>query len=82
MIINPADGPVKAELTITARPIVQNLGPGTLYYSSSPVNIATEGLKMVPEAVYELPTSLVEGVGAIYLVAVGAVCDVRILNVG
>lgn len=82
MIISPEQGPVKAELTITARPIVQNLGPGTLYYSASPTNIATEGLKLVPNAVYELPTSLVEGVGAVWLEAVGSVCDVRILNVG
>ena len=82
MIINPSDGPVLAALTRTARPIVQNLGPGTLYFSSREANIATEGLKLVPNAVYELPTSLVEGIGEVWLEAAGSVCDVRILNVG
>ena len=66
----------------TCRPIVQNLGPGTLYLGTSATDIATVGLKMPVNAVYELPAPLVEGPGKIFLRAVGDDCDVRILNVG
>jgi hypothetical protein len=82
MIITPEQGAVMAEMSRTARPIFQNLGPGTLYFSTSPDNVASVGLRMPPNAVYELPTVLVEGAGEIWFVAVGGVCDVRILNVG
>jgi hypothetical protein len=82
MIIDPAAQAVRAPLSRTARPIIQNLGPGTLFMSSTSTNIASEGLKLVTNAVYELPTSLVEGLGEVWLVATGDVCDVRILNVG
>ena len=81
MIISPSDGATKAPLSRTARPIFQNLGPGTLYFSTASANVATEGLKLPVLAVYE-PTSLVEGAGEVWFVAVGDTCDVRILNVG
>jgi hypothetical protein len=64
------------------RPIVQNLGPGTLYLGTSAAGIATKGLELPTLAVYELPATLVEGAGRIYLRAVGDDCDVRIINVG
>jgi hypothetical protein len=65
-----------------SRPIVQNLGPGTLYLGTSPSNLASTGLELPEAAVYELPTVLVEGAGKIFLRAIGDDCDVRIINVG
>jgi|LakMenEpi03Aug12_release.lakeMendotaPanAssembly.Ray.scaffolds.fasta_scaffold1125369_2 hypothetical protein len=65
-----------------SRPIVQNLGPGTLFLSTSSTNIANVGLELPEAAVYELPAVLVEGAGKVYLRAVGDSCDVRIINVG
>ena len=82
MIIAPANGPVKPALSRTARPIVQNLGPGTLYLNTSSQNVVASGIKMEPMAVYEFPTSLVEGAGELWFEADGDVCDVRVLNVG
>jgi hypothetical protein len=82
MIITPEQGPVSSGVSGSKRPIFQNLGPGTLYFSTSPANIATEGIKMPVNAVYEMPTTLVEGAGAIWFVAVGGTCDIRIINVG
>lgn len=65
-----------------SRPIVQNLGPGTLYLGTSPASLATVGLELPVGAVYELPDTLVEGAGQICLLASGDNCDVRIINVG
>ena len=64
------------------RPIVQYLGPGTLFLGNSPANLATAGIELPEAAVYELPAVLIEGAGSIYLRAVGDDCDVRIINVG
>jgi hypothetical protein len=82
MIIAPAGGPVKPSLSRTARPIVQNLGPGTLYFNTNNQAVIATGIKMEPMAVYEFPTALVEGPGEIWFQADGGTCDVRILNVG
>lgn len=65
------------------RPVVQNLGPGTLYLSTSATNITTVGIALPINAVYELPAVLLEGASRIYLHATGVGgCDVRIINVG
>jgi hypothetical protein len=65
------------------RPIVQNLGPGTLYLSTTGTNVDTVGLALPINAVYELPAVLMEGAGRIYLRATGVGgCDVRVINVG
>jgi hypothetical protein len=82
MIITPAQGATQAPFSRTARPIFQNLGPGTLYFSTSETNVSINGLKLPVNAVYELPTSIVEGAGEVWFLAVGANCDVRMLNVG
>lgn len=65
-----------------SRPVVQNLGPGTLYLGTSASNLPTVGLELPVAAVYELPAVLVEGAGKVFLRAVGDDCDVRIINVG
>ena len=82
MIISLAAGSVKPTLSKTARPIVQNLGPGTLYFNTNGNDVINTGIKMLPLAVYEFPTTLVEGPGAVWFQAEDDYCDVRILNVG
>ena len=64
------------------RPIVQNLGPGTLYLGTGSADLTTKGLKLPINAVYELPATLMEGAGQVFLRADGGNCDVRIVNVG
>jgi hypothetical protein len=82
MIVVAGAAAVQAPFSATARPVFQNLGPGTLYFNTSNANVATEGLKLPVNAVYELPVTLVEGAGEIWFVAVSGNCDVRIINVG
>lgn len=82
MIVSAGAPAVQAPFSPTARPIFQNLGPGTLYFSTGPTDVATTGIKLPVNAVYELPTVLVEGAGEIWFVAVSGNCDVRIINVG
>lgn len=64
------------------RPIIQNLGPGTLYLGTSTEDLYTVGLQLPPNAVYEMPATLVDGAGKVCLLAAIDDCDVRILNVG
>jgi hypothetical protein len=71
-----------APFNSSTRPIIQNLGPGILYVGTSPESLATYGLKMPVNAVYEMPAILVEGPNRLCLLASGDECDVRILNVG
>jgi hypothetical protein len=66
----------------TTRPIIQNLGPGNLYLGQSTTNLSTKGLKLPPNAVYELPAVLVDGAGKVCLLALDDDCDIRIINVG
>jgi hypothetical protein len=82
MIIVAGQPAVKAPFSRTARPIFQNLGPGNLFFNTSAANVATNGIKLPVNAVYELPTALVEGAGEVWFVAVSENCDVRIVNVG
>lgn len=82
MIVTPAQGAVDSGYTGTQMPIVQNLGPGTLYVGTSSSNLLTTGLYLPAGAVYEFPQPLVEGAGAVWLLADGGNCDVRIVNVG
>ena len=65
-----------------SRPVIQNLGPGTLYLSNQSANIATNGIVLPVNAVYEVPTVLMEGAGKIVIRAEDDDCDVRIINVG
>jgi hypothetical protein len=80
--------PTRLEMKGSQRPIFQNLGPATLYFSTDTNNIASSGIKMPMNAVYEMPAELSAGAGAIFFVAVSTdpevaqICDVRYLNVG
>jgi hypothetical protein len=84
MIINIASGAVDSGFTGSQQPIIQNLGPGTIYIG--PFNSAEAligiGLKLVPNAVYEYPTTLVEGADKVYIATDTNSTDVRIINVG
>lgn len=64
------------------RPVIQNLGPGDLYLGTGSADLVTKGLKLPINAVYELPATLMEGAGKLFLRADGGNCDVRIVNVG
>jgi hypothetical protein len=82
MIITVAAGAVNSGFTGTTQPVIQNLGPGTLYVGTTADNLTTTGLFLPTGAVYEFPEVVVEGPGAIWLQASGGDCDVRIINVG
>jgi hypothetical protein len=82
MTLTPATGAYNTGYSGNQAPIIQNLGPGTLYVGSTSSNLTTEGLQLPVGAVYEFPTTMVEGAGAVWIQASGANCDVRILNVG
>jgi hypothetical protein len=82
MTLTPATGAYNTGYTATMQPIIQNLGPGTLYVGTSSTNLTTEGLQLTVGAVYEFPKVLVDGAGAVWMQASGANCDVRIINVG
>lgn len=82
MVIATTDGAVDLGYSGTQQPIVQNLGPGTLYIGSDPATLLTEGLQLPPDTAYELPTTLNEGATRIYAQAETDDCDVRTMNVG
>lgn len=90
-MIIPSGQTVKIEDTPGARPIIQNNGDGVLYIGSTatkkmthtagPDGLFENGLKLEKGCVYEVPTTLVEGLGDLWAYADGT-CDVRVLNVG
>lgn len=65
--------------------MVQNLGPGDLYWDvSNAVTVAgaTGGVKISVGATYEFPADLSEGAGSVWLIASVADTDVRYAPVG
>lgn len=82
MIITVAQGAFNTGYTATQMPIIQNLGPGTLYLNTVSTNISTDGLQLPVGAVYEFPKVVQDGAGAVFIQAIGGDCDVRIINVG
>ena len=82
MIITTAQGVYETEYSNTQQPIIQNIGPGTLYISASSTNLLTTGIMLPMGAVYEFPTTLVEGSGKVFIQASVDSCDVRMMNVG
>lgn len=61
-------------------PVIQNLGPGTVYLDTDGDVDATSGLKIDPGAVYEFPIS--GGNMGIWIVASEANTDVRVIELG
>jgi hypothetical protein len=82
MILTTAQGTINTGYSGSQQPIIQNLGPGNLYIGTTNNDLASNGLFLAAGAVYEFPATLVEGGNAVYLLASGGNCDVRILNVG
>jgi len=82
MILTTAAGIVDSGFSGTNQPVIQNLGPGTLYVGPYSTNLSTNGLKLTVNAVYEYPKTLVEGDAKVYIQAIGDSCDVRVMNVG
>lgn len=82
MILTVAAGAVNTELDGSVRPIIQNLGPGTLYFGPFEDNLLTEGLLLPAGKAYEYPEALVVGANALWLQADGDDCDLRIILVG
>ncbi len=64
-----------------SRPLIQNLGPGNVYVDTDGDVDAASGFKMVPNSVYEFPTSGASSVG-IWVVADAANTDVRVVGMG
>jgi hypothetical protein len=84
MIITEGQGTVNSGFKGSRQPIVQNLGPGDIHISTSSTDVATTGLYLPVGAVYEFPSTLIEGGGNLFIrVLTGHVsADVRIINVG
>jgi hypothetical protein len=82
MTLTTAEGAVDTGYAGTNRPVIQNLGPGDLFVGNVSSTLLTEGIKLVPNAVYEFPENVVEGPGKIFIQANGDTCDVRLLNIG
>jgi hypothetical protein len=82
MILTVEAGPVNTGLDGTVRPIIQNLGPGTLYFGPFQNNLLTEGLVLPAGKAYEFPATLVEGSDSLWLQAGTDSCDLRIILVG
>jgi hypothetical protein len=64
-----------------ARPVIQNLGPGTVYVDTDGDVSADDGLMLLPNAVYEFPTPSANSKG-IWVVADQAGTDVRVVRMG
>lgn len=82
MMMTVGTVPVQVPVTGRQQPLIQNLGPGVIYFDSDPSVSATTGIKMDVGVVYEFPTDISEGVGALWLVADQAGCDLRWMQVG
>jgi hypothetical protein len=82
MILTVAAGAVNTGLTGATAPVIQNLGPGTLYFGPTPDDLLTEGLVLPAGKAYEYPAHLVMGSGALWIQAQEDSCDLRIVLVG
>ena len=74
--------PVRVPITARQRPLIQNLGPGVIYFDNAQTVSADASIKMDVGVVYEFPADLGEGVGALWVVADQAGCDLRYTQVG
>ena len=82
MVLTTAEGTVNTGFAGTQQPLIQNLGPGTLYVSDSDTDIISKGIVLPAGAVFELATNMIESAAQVYIRAYGDTCDVRMLNVG
>ncbi len=82
MKITVGTTPVKLPYAGRVTPMIQNLGPGNVYFDSDQNVSSATGVMLNPGAVYESPRDISIGGGTVYLVADTAGCDVRTLRVG
>lgn len=64
-----------------AQPVIQNLGPGTLYIDTVTPATAAGGLQLPVGSVFEMAESSRSGDATLYMIADAAGTDVRILQV-
>lgn len=64
-----------------SRPIIQNLGPGNVFFDTDGDVTPSDGILLAPSSVYEFPTPGGASVG-IFIVADQADTDVRIVVLG
>jgi hypothetical protein len=83
MTINEGSA-VNTGYTGSQQPIIQNLGPGDIYFNMSGTNVLTTGIYVPVGGVYEFPATLIEAGGTLFIQVAtgGASADVRIVNVG
>jgi hypothetical protein len=77
LIIGPE--PVRVIPPPTAKPILQNLGPGLLYYDTDDSISADTSIRMPVGSVYEFAESFTRSGSGLWLVADTADTDVRIV---
>lgn len=74
--------PVQLPLRGRSRPMMQNLGPGNIYFDNN-IDVSVEtGVMMAVGSVYEFPDDLQRGGGLIWFVADQDDCDLRFMSVG
>jgi|LakMenEpi03Aug12_release.lakeMendotaPanAssembly.Ray.scaffolds.fasta_scaffold599901_2 hypothetical protein len=83
MIINEGST-VNTGYVGSQQPLIQNLGPGDIYFNMSGTNLLTEGIYVPSGGTYEFPATLIEAGGTLFIQVAtgGASADVRIVNVG
>lgn len=69
------------QATGRGRPIIQNLGPGNVYFDSEPTVTASTGIRLVPGAAFEFATGVGVETG-LSVVADQANTDVRVIVMG
>lgn len=73
---------VAANIKSTDSPVIQNLGPGNLYFDFDAAVSASTGFKLEVGMVYEFPRDLSLAGPKLYFIADAANTDVRMLVVG
>ena len=82
MKLTVGTAPVELPLGVTTTPVIQNLGPGTVYFDGSNEVTTGTGIQVPLNGSYEFPRDLGLGGGTIWLVSTEAATDVRYLAVG
>lgn len=63
-------------------PLIQNLGPATVYVGRNQGTLATTGIRLEEGDAVALAANLVEAGGPLYAVTTAGTADVRVLTIG
>lgn len=74
--------PMPLGVDSSGTPILQNLGPGTIYFDGIADVSANSGIRLGVGDLYEFARDLSMSSGAIYVVSSAADTDLRVLVVG